>query len=213
MSRSRPGRARKAARSAYHHGNLRAALVAQALELLEREGIGAVGLRAVARAAGVSGAAPYSHFADKAALLAAVAEVGFRRLTAALVDAADAASNGNVLKALGRAYVAFALRQRALYRLMFGPPFAAPDAHPELAAASHACFSVLEDAIRAQIGAQAPQARVHATAMGAWAMVHGLAMLILDRKALDGAPSHAAEAALVDSVVGVFSAGIERAKP
>ncbi len=70
----------------YHHGALRQALVAAALEILEQEGLGALGLRAVARRVGVSQTAPYRHFADKAALLAATARAGFEALDAALCD-------------------------------------------------------------------------------------------------------------------------------
>jgi len=214
VSRSRPRAPARKARAAYHHGNLRDALVEHALALLEREGLAALGLRAVARSAGVSGAAPYSHFADKASLLAAVAEVGFRRLTVALADASAAAPPGDALRAQARAYVGFALRQRALYRLMFGPPFAAPDGHPELAAASRECFAVIENAIRARLGgpsgAGATAQRAHPAAMGAWAMVHGLAMLLLDRRALESAAPRDEAVALVDGVVGVFSAGLDR---
>jgi len=126
-----------------------------------------------------------------------------------LFDAARAGLAERV-RALGRAYVGFALSRPPLYRLMFGPPFAAPDAHPALAEASLASFAVLEGAVRARLGGDAPAQRIHGTAMGAWAMVHGLAMLILDRKALHNAPGRAAETALVDSVVGLFSAGLER---
>src|SRR5919107_731159 len=83
-----PGRSRvPARRKTYHHGDLRQALLDAALELLRAEGAAALTLRAVARAAGVSQAAPYRHFADRGALVAAVAEEGFERLGAAMMGA------------------------------------------------------------------------------------------------------------------------------
>lgn len=87
---------RRGRRRTYHHGNLRAALVETAVRLVQREGIEALSLRSVARLAGVSAAAPYRHFADKRALLAAVAEEGFRLLASALRDAARAAFDAMV---------------------------------------------------------------------------------------------------------------------
>src|SRR5215467_9614279 len=106
----------------YHHGDLRQALVRSALEILSEGGVGRLSLRAAARRARVSAMAPYRHFADKEALLAAVAEYGFRelatRLTAATATAADPRAG---LAALGVAYVLFACDQPNLFKLMFGP--------------------------------------------------------------------------------------------
>src|SRR5712675_1452378 len=110
------------ARATYHHGDLRAALVRAAIELLEERGETELSLRAVARRAGVSPAAPYRHYADREALVSAVAAVGYRELAKRLADAHPAPSTPEQLASVGVAYVQFALEQPALFRMMFGEP-------------------------------------------------------------------------------------------
>src|SRR5215217_5217974 len=102
----------------YHHGDLRSALVRSALELLRAHGPEALTLRAVARAAGVSQAAPYRHFADRRALVAAVAEEGFRRLHAELLAAVQASPGPRGFREIALAYVRFARENPAEYRVM-----------------------------------------------------------------------------------------------
>src|SRR5580700_1442192 len=107
--------------SSYHHGALREALIRAAREILELEGYEALTLRAAARRAGVSQAAPYNHFADKAALLPAVAALGFKEFAAAMRQEMSAADNPQArLNAAGIAYVAFATSNPGLFKLMFG---------------------------------------------------------------------------------------------
>jgi AcrR family transcriptional regulator len=109
------------ARTAYHHGNLREALLECAGQMLERTGVGEVSLREVARQAGVSHGAPRRHFADKQALLDALAENGFERLGREL-DAAVQEVDGPFtvrLTAFARAWVNFASRHPALLDMMF----------------------------------------------------------------------------------------------
>src|SRR5437868_6787315 len=103
----------------YHHGDLRRALVDAARRILEAEGPTALSLRAVAREAGVSPAAPYHHFKDKAELLDAVADEGWQMLNAAMGKARDEAEPRSKLNALGIAYVCFARENPALYRVMY----------------------------------------------------------------------------------------------
>jgi AcrR family transcriptional regulator len=103
----------------YHHGDLRRALVDAARRLLESEGPSALSLRAVAREAGVSPAAPYHHFKDKAELLDAVAHEGWDLLLAAMTTAKALAEGPQKLTALGIAYVCFARENPALYRVMY----------------------------------------------------------------------------------------------
>ncbi len=103
----------------YHHGDLRRALVDAARRLLEAEGPSALSLRAVAREAGVSPAAPYHHFKDKAELLDAVAHEGWEILHASMRAARDAEQGRQRLTALGIAYVCFAREHPALYRVMY----------------------------------------------------------------------------------------------
>jgi len=105
----------------YHHGNLRAALLAQAEQTLRQQGLDGLSLRELARQAGVSHAAPRRHFADRQALLDALAESGFARLGAQLRAAAETAGEDYEarLRATAAAYVRFAIDDAALLELMF----------------------------------------------------------------------------------------------
>ncbi len=103
----------------YHHGDLRRSLIAGGLVLLEEKGAAALGLREIARLVGVSAAAPYRHFADRKALLEAVAAEGFRQFSEAMATAAEGRPEGEQLATMAFAYVRFALEQPALFRLMF----------------------------------------------------------------------------------------------
>ena len=191
-------------RKSYHHGDLRRALVEGALAAVARAGPDAVSLRAVARATGVSQAAPYNHFADKEALLAAAAAEGFRQFAAALRAATGQAPPGMArLKALGRAYVGFAAKRPALFRLMFGPPLAAAAPDSELATAARDGYAVLAETLRPGAPASAGRSRSDGPdeAIGAWALVHGLATLLIDRQLR--APPDGAEA-LFDRVIAAM---------
>jgi AcrR family transcriptional regulator len=119
-------------KSTYHHGNLAPALVDAALKLVEKGGVEAVSLRDLAQSLGVSRAAPYRHFADRDALLATVAALGFEDLVALYEAARVAPGDGPArLRAAGRAFYDFATRRPGLYRLMFESDFlnrAAPPA-------------------------------------------------------------------------------------
>ena len=176
MSTLRAGRS--ADKAGYHHGALRGALVEAGLAILAEGGDpAALSLREAARRAGVSAMAPYRHFPDKEALLAAVAEVGFERLAAAL-GAADAGADGlAALVAQGHAYVGFALAEPALFRLMFGPTFAKADPSAKEGESATA-FAVLAE----RVAALASPAEREFVALHCWAVVHGLASLALDGK-------------------------------
>jgi len=176
-------------RRPYHHGNLKNALLEAARAILEEEGLAALSLRAVARRAGVSHAAPYRHFPNHEALLVDLAVEGFGELHAEIVAAAGLpGAESDRIANLGAAYMRFVARRPALARLMFGPQLPNRDAFPALGEAA--------DAIGAEIGAA-----LHDSALGlaVWASVHGLAMLILEnvidlgqrRSGLDVLPSRA----------------------
>src|SRR5262245_29389962 len=122
-SRKRPG---------YHHGDLRRALILAARRILEHEGLAGLSLRAAAREAGVSQAAPYHHFKDKDALLGAVAAEGFDALAEAMRTRMAACRDpASTLSAAGEGYVAFAVANPALFQLMFGAAMRAPPgSHP-----------------------------------------------------------------------------------
>ena len=162
---------------AYHHGDLRAALISAGLELLAERAIDELSLREVARAVGVSATAVYRHFPDKGALMAALAREGLDRLAAAQHAAFDAAAEGDRFEATGRAYVRFALENPALFRLIFtsspNREAAAPDETPE-------AMRFLQ-ANAADLAPSAADPAVAATlALRAWSIAHGLAMLMLD---------------------------------
>jgi AcrR family transcriptional regulator len=139
----------KASPRPYHHGNLREALLRAAEAGLEARGAGSLSLRELARELGVSHTSPRRHFADKQALLDALAESGFQRLAAALGEAAGARSR-NFEERLARtalAFVEFALRHPALWVMMLDGKHR-PDAPPELIEAAGAAFGLLPGIMR-----------------------------------------------------------------
>jgi len=154
----------------YHHGDLRNALLEAARALLEEGPLAELSLRAVARRAGVSHAAPYRHFPNHEALLVELATEGFVELRGEIVGAASAkgAESDRIAK-IGAAYMRFVARRPALARLMFGPQLPNRERFPELGAAA--------DSVGEEIGTT-----LHDPALGlaVWAAVHGLAMLILE---------------------------------
>lgn len=170
----------------YHHGELGPALLAAALALLAEDGVEALSLRAVARRAGVSAMAPYRHYADKNALVAAVAAHGFGALGDALRAADRSAPPGDALVAQAVAYVRYALANPMLFRLMFGAKRPDAPSDPALGAAAGATYAVLSDRVAADTPAGADR---DARTVGCWSLVHGLALLVLDgeiRWRLDG---------------------------
>jgi AcrR family transcriptional regulator len=167
-------------KGSYHHGNLRRALVDAGLELIEREGTPALSLRAAARRVGVSTAAPYRHFHSREALLAAVAEEGFRLLGEEIRRAIAAHDNpARRLGESGIAYVRFAAAQPSRFNVMFGADLADRTAHPSLQAAAADASRVLLDAIRDYQEAGWMSSRDPGElALAAWSSMHGLASLI-----------------------------------
>ena len=169
-----------APRATYHHGDLRAALVAAAEGLLS-DGM-PLSLRSVAKAAGVSHAAPYHHFANHEALMAAVAARGFADLAAAMEGAHQQGDTAATLIGHCVAYVAFALARPAVFRLMFSPLLQSKADHPALLAEADRSFEVLRQAAQAH----APEGGDE-LALAGWSMAHGLACLAIDG-ALSAAP-------------------------
>ncbi len=167
----------------YHHGDLRAACVRAAMELLEEHG-GPTGLsiRAVARRAGVSPGAPYRHYADRDALVSAVAAVGYRELAAWMADSEPSPSTPEHLAEVGVAYVEFAMRRPALFQMMFGAP-CDRESRERVAAAN-----AILDFVRAAVQRSFPDADAEAMTTAVWALVHGLAFLHLDGKLDMSAP-------------------------
>lgn len=130
----------KKARASYHHGDLARELIQASLEILSEVGAEALSLREAARRAGVNHRAVYRHYADKRALLAAIAEAGYRALRDDVQEAVDRSGAGETgaerarlaLTSIAEAYVRFALREPARYQVMFGPRLNRDERFPEL---------------------------------------------------------------------------------
>ena len=163
------------AQRGYHHGDLRAALIAEGLRLLAARDADSLSLREVARGVGVSATSVYRHFPDKDALMTALAVEGLKQLGQAQVDASAAAGDDAAgFAATGRIYVRFALDHPALFRLIF--------ASPALSAADRKDATLAGDLLQANALRVAAKDGGEAgiRAVQAWAQVHGLAMLMLD---------------------------------
>jgi AcrR family transcriptional regulator len=167
----------------YHHGDLRRTLIVAGIELLGEGGAAALDLRNLARKAGVSHAAPYRHFEDKRALLAAIAEEGFIRLTDRLKEALSVATSDSPLLALTRAYVNFALSEPALMREMFSGLTIDRMEYPSLHAAGKEALAVVVQAVeQAQKSGAFVKGDPEQLALVMWSMFHGLAMLLLENQ-------------------------------
>ncbi|MFD7458785.1 MULTISPECIES: TetR/AcrR family transcriptional regulator [unclassified Streptomyces] len=172
----------------YHHGDLRAACLRAARELLEEDGSAGLSLRAVARRAGVSPTAPYRHYADRESLVSAVAAEGYRELAAHLTAAHPAPSTPDDLAAVAVAYVQFAIEHPALFRAMFAEP-CDPTSAERVAATA-----VITEYVQGIVRDAFPGADdADALATTVWALVHGLAFLHLDGKLDSSTPEVVAD--------------------
>lgn len=178
----------KRKKPAYHHGDLRVALLRSASELLEKQGPEAIVLREVARQAGVSHNAPYRHFESREALLAALAAEGFSAFAARMAAAAG--------PQMGEAYVGFAMERPQLFRLMFGGVVKL-GSDEQLARAAKGAYDGLVGAFRARGDVADPEI----AAAAAWSLVHGLSHLLLDGH-FPQARAEAGRAELVRRVMG-----------
>jgi AcrR family transcriptional regulator len=205
-------RAKTPPRRGYHHGNLRRALLDAALAIIRRDSAEGLTLRGVARAAGVSAAAPYRHFADKDALLAAVAEEGFRVMAAGMRRSAEAHGDDAVgrLRACGLAYIAFARAHPEHFRVMFGPYVADRAKYPGLKQAASESFALLEGRIAdAQKAGFIVAGDVRSLAIATWSMTHGFASLLVNRQ-LEGHGGDADPEELASRVTAALFLGIGR---
>ena len=187
-------------RAAYHHGNLRKALVDAGLAILKEKGIDGLTLRMVAQRAGVSASAPYRHFQDATHLLAAIAQQGFLELRRSMEVALQAPGLGDLsrLERVGMGYVRFGRRFPDHLRLMFSSKIPAEMRPQELTDAGLAAYRILEESVSASMaqselayesGAAAAleACRVlekpvdpRLVAMTAWTFIHGFTMLLID---------------------------------
>jgi AcrR family transcriptional regulator len=161
--------------------DLRQKVLKASLALIEEGGLDRFSMREVARKAGVSHQAPYHYFGDRQAILAALAGEGFSRLGQSLVRAAAQAGSqpAKAVEAMGRAYVAFALRNPAYFQAMFRADAVPLDRYPDARKREDEAFGELVEGIGQAFATQPIEVR-QAIAIACWAMVHGLATLILE---------------------------------
>ena len=195
----------KSARETYHHGNLREAMIEAALGLIAAAGPNGFTLAEVARAVGVSGAAPYRHFKDRNALVAEVARQGFDKFAEQLFAAWDDGRPNAIaaVEACARAYLGFARTEPAFYAAMFEPGFPLED-DPALLASSERAFGVFRLAADAAVRTMPAQGRPPAlmVALHFWSMAHGIASLFIEgpsgsRRRLPMPPEDLLEAGLL----------------
>ena len=168
------------AKTGYHHGDLRQQLIAATRALVEEKGPDNFSVSEACRAAGVSTAAPYKHFADRTEMLRAVALEGFAEMTARFHRAIHGQPKGSIeaIAALGVEYVAYAEENPGLFRMMF----AATEDTEETHQAGHDCYGALLAQIAAHLGRDTVDQTVIETAFPLWTYVHGLSFLRIDGK-------------------------------
>ena len=180
----------------YHHGDLRGSVLRAAGKLLEKQGVEGLKMRELARRAKVSHTAPYRHFAEREALLAALAAEGFGMLGQAQREAAAAGG----MRAMGEAYVRFALAHPQRFRLMFGGQVPM-EKHPQLREVATRAFAGLSGALSARV----PEAQgAGDSSIAAWALVHGLAQLLLGERIPPAAKRGRDGTAFVRDVLGAI---------
>ena len=198
-------------RRGYHHGNLKEALVEAALKLIAEKGPAGFTFADAARWAGVSPAAPYRHFRDRDELIASVAERGFVQFEAALTAAWDDGRPDTVtaFERLGKAYLAFARNEPALYSAMFESGVTL-DLNPSLQAAGERAFAVIRAACERLVGMLPPGASRPPALMMAlhiWSLSHGIASLFARgdgaRRKLPMTPEELLEAAVLVYLKGL----------
>jgi AcrR family transcriptional regulator len=162
----------------FHHGNLRHALVEAGLRAVEARGSSEVSLRDLAREVGVSPTAAYRHFADKDALFAGVADLGFQGLVQASARATEVDPPDARLMALARAYVDYALAHPKLYDLMFAEPLDMARL-AEVSPASAAAYAPLRAAVTAALPAQSSEEEIVDAIVRLWSVLHGYVTLRL----------------------------------
>jgi len=189
-----PSPSRKPPVRSYHHGDLKNALRAAASALIAQRGVDSVSLREISQAAGVSHTAAYRHYADKQALLAELAEDGFRQLAQINRDTIAATPDGPAaqLMACGRAYVRFGVQRPHVLQLMFSQAIPDWTAYPALQQASEELAQTLAGVVAAgQASGAIRGAPLGDVTLAAWSLVHGLALLLVGRRipvpAIDGA--------------------------
>lgn len=169
----------------YHHGDLKNALIKAGAELLVEDGVRSLSLRKVAAKVGVSHSAPYAHFADKEALIAAITTEGFRQLYECLESAARAHQEepSTLLVEVADAYVRFAQESPGYYKLMFSGLLEHEQTFPDFVSTSKASFQLLVELVRrCQAVGALPEGPEDLLAVSVWSLVHGFTSLLLERQ-------------------------------
>jgi AcrR family transcriptional regulator len=200
------------AKKAYHHGNLRSAILAAARDTLESSGVEGLSLRKVAQQTGVSPTALYSHFQDKRELLSVLATEGFDSLCErmeheAARHASQSSEHGSQLAGLARGYVLFAIDNRALFQLMFGREIGDLLDFPNLVKAGSRAYSMMAESVGQAMDVSASPDRRSIGATAAWSTVHGLTMLILDGRITAAEQGASDNGELVDLVCSMLRFG------
>lgn len=191
----------------YHHGDLRDALVQAALQQVELGGPEAISISALARKLGVSQPAPYRHFADREALLAAVTAEAFRQFSATLRESIGKPSKRSKLSRLAQATLAFGLRRNGIYRLMFASRImACAPRDDELHDAARETFDLVLEALEAPAVGLLRERH----ALQIWASLHGVVMLA-EQGLLTGQVAQMTREELVEDIVEQTKSGLSRA--
>ncbi len=217
-------------KKAYHHGDLRQALLDAAIDLITEQDIAAVSLRAIARQLGVTPAAPYHHFKDKNMLLAEVGREGFLRLAKAIDEAVSESTEfaessphpTTMLRAMGLGYIRFAIANPSQYRVMFGCDRKDINEYPALHEAGQSCFNRLLMSAAAALGEHSTEEDAHRVALTSWSACHGFASLwndgLLEQKLNCDSPEEFEDQlmAMINTVIAgvcpLISHGVEGSK-
>jgi AcrR family transcriptional regulator len=211
--RSKPARSAGSQRTSYRHGNLREALVEEAVKMMEERDDSAFTLREVAQRIHVSHTAAYRHFPSKGALLAEIAQRGFRLLTEALSQSLEAGRSAeDIVRLQGRAYVRTALKYPSHFRCMFGPKQFSEDEARAVEEACDQAFECLTKASTKLLRADFDTPAGQDATLAMWSLVHGLAHLALDEQLCEMAGNGTIERyeEMADNVIRVLLGGLNR---
>ncbi|MFO0583115.1 MAG: TetR/AcrR family transcriptional regulator [Anaeromyxobacter sp.] len=205
-----------APRAPYHHGDLKNALIRAGAEILAQEGVPGLTLRRAAQRAGVSHSAPYAHFADKQALIAAISTEGVRRVRARIAEASARHADDPRRRLVETAVetVRFALEQPDLYRVTFSNAIGREADYPDYVAAAHDGFAELVEVVRAcQAEGVLARGPAEPLAIELWGLVHGVISLVLNGQVPQRVLARTSPRALVLRALAARLAPARRVRP